>query len=87
MGRRLQKAGAQVGKLTVSLMWDNGNDLDIHCETPAGDHIWYGAKKDGKGGELDIDQVRVNTIAHARIKCVGKSQSCMFSNRMPRRIT
>ena len=21
--------------------------------------------------------VRVNTIAHARIKCVGKSQSCM----------
>ena len=56
MGRRLHKAGAQVGKLTASLMWDNGNDLDIHCETPAGDHIWYGAKKDGKGGELDIDQ-------------------------------
>ena len=47
MGRRLKKAGAQVGKLTVSLMWDNANDLDIHCETPAGDHIWYGAKKDG----------------------------------------
>eukprot|EP01047_Picozoa_sp_COSAG01_P138313 COSAG01_NODE_68945_length_262_cov_2.834356_1_plen_87_part_11 len=56
MGRRLQKAQAKVGKLTCSLMWDNENDLDIHCETPAGEHIWYGSKKTEQcDGHLDID--------------------------------
>jgi hypothetical protein len=56
MGRRLQKVGAKVGKLTCSLMWDNANDLDIHCETPAGEHIWYGSKRAKQcGGFLDVD--------------------------------
>jgi uncharacterized protein YfaP (DUF2135 family) len=50
MGRRLKAAGAQVGALTCSLMWDNENDLDIHCETPAGEHIFYKSKRAGCGG-------------------------------------
>ena len=38
-------------------MWDNENDLDIHCETPAGEHIWYGSKKTKEcDGQLDVDQ-------------------------------
>eukprot|EP01043_Picozoa_sp_COSAG02_P034624 COSAG02_NODE_2432_length_8873_cov_4.596991_1_plen_1094_part_10 len=38
LGRRLKAAGAMVGNLTCSLMWDDHDDLDLHCETPSGEH-------------------------------------------------
>ena len=57
MGERLKKAGAKVGALTCSLMWDNANDLDLHCESPTGSHIFYehGHRKGTCGGHLDVD--------------------------------
>ena len=40
LGQRLKAANARVGALTISLMWDNRNDLDIHCKSPTGSHIY-----------------------------------------------
>ena len=42
------------GALRFSLAWTEETDLDLHIETPAGDHIYYADKMAG-GGELDVD--------------------------------
>ena len=55
LGRRLKAAGAMVGNLTCSLMWDDHDDLDLHCETPSGEHIFWNHKKGQCGGHLDVD--------------------------------
>jgi len=55
MGRRLKAAGAKVGALTASLMWDNHNDLDLHCESPTGSHIFYASRVGTCTGVLDVD--------------------------------
>jgi uncharacterized protein YfaP (DUF2135 family) len=54
MGRRLKEAGAKVGALTCSLMWHNRNDLDLHCESPTGSHIFYGQRTGSCTGVLDV---------------------------------
>ncbi len=51
---RLRLANAKKGKITFSLIWDNFNDLDLHCEGPEEEYIYFGNKK-GKYGELDVD--------------------------------
>ena len=51
---RLSRAGAKSGFITVSLMWDNYNDLDLHCTGPNREEIFYKNRK-GKLGELDVD--------------------------------
>jgi hypothetical protein len=57
MRRRVTEAGGQYDDVDVraSLMWNNRNDLDLHCQTPAGQHIYYGSKRDTTGGYLDVD--------------------------------
>lgn len=55
MGKRLKAAGAKVGALTASLMWDNLNDLDLHCESPTGSHIFYASRVGTCTGVLDVD--------------------------------
>jgi hypothetical protein len=52
--RRTMEAGAKQGHITFSLIWNNLNDLDLHCIGPDGEHISYRHKK-GKYGELDVD--------------------------------
>lgn len=53
--RRLQREEAQTGDVQISLMWDNINDLDLHCVDPRGERIFYGNKKSFSGGLLDVD--------------------------------
>jgi hypothetical protein len=55
MGERMKRAGAQVGALTCSLKWDNQNDLDLHCLSPSGSHIFYAARTGSCTGVLDVD--------------------------------
>ena len=53
--KRLQREEAKTGDVQISLMWDNFNDLDLHCVDPAGERIFYGHKTSATRGELDVD--------------------------------
>ncbi|QJA43027.1 hypothetical protein [Phaeobacter phage MD18] len=49
---KVKAAGGDVdAELRVSLGWYCDDDLDLHCHTPDGDHIYYGRKL----GILDVD--------------------------------
>lgn len=55
--RRVESAGGRYenNEIRCSLMWNNYTDLDLHCVTPDGYHIYYASKKDLRGGWLDVD--------------------------------
>lgn len=58
MRRRLVRAGGRFEDVDIraSLMWNNRNDLDLHCITPHGAQIYYGNKQACRfGGWLDVD--------------------------------
>ncbi len=51
---RAQQRGAQRGKLTIILAWDDRNDLDLYVRCPAGGVIFY-QNRNACGGQLDVD--------------------------------
>lgn len=53
--RRLVRENAQTGDIQISLMWQNINDLDLHCIDPQGEEIFYKHKRSRSGGALDVD--------------------------------
>lgn len=54
---RVENAGGRYedNEIRCSLIWNSYSDLDIHCITPKGKHIYYGDKMDEFQGYLDID--------------------------------
>ena len=57
IAQRVRDAGGQYDGVDIraSLLWNNRNDLDLHVLTPAGERIYFGAKRSGCGGWLDVD--------------------------------
>ncbi len=53
--KRLKREEAKTGDVQISLMWDNFNDLDLHCVDPNGERIFYGHKLAASQGVLDVD--------------------------------
>lgn len=57
MKKRIENAGGRYSnnEIRCSLIWDGYTDLDLHCITPDGNHIYWQNKRDFRGGNLDID--------------------------------
>ena len=51
---RITEYRTGTGEITISLIWDSWDDLDLHVMTPDGSHIYYGMPYGG-GGVLDHD--------------------------------
>ena len=57
ISQRLNAAGAKSGDIQLSLIWNDFNDLDLHCFDPHNERIWYQHKRSAAtGGELDVDR-------------------------------
>lgn len=53
---RRKREGGKIGKITVSLIWDTNDDLDIGIQDPNGDWIYTGNKRnENLQGFLDVD--------------------------------
>lgn len=52
----IAETGANIGPVTVSLLWNTRDDLDLHVTSPSGDTIYYGNKRGSSGGVLDVDR-------------------------------
>lgn len=70
---RVKRAGGNVdAEMRCSLAWSNSDDLDIHCHTPGGNHIYYS----NKSGILDVDMNaggRVNSKDPVENMCWSKN--------------
>ena len=51
-----REQGQQIGDVRITLLWNNYNDLDLHCIDPRGEEIFYSHKRSASRGELDVDQ-------------------------------
>ncbi len=51
-----REQGQQFGDIRISLLWNNFNDLDLHCIDPNGEQIFFKHRNSRSGGELDVDQ-------------------------------
>ena len=54
LDQALSDAGAGSGEITLSLIWYNSDDVDLHVMTPSGTELYYGNRSVGSG-TLDID--------------------------------
>ncbi len=55
LGQRLERAGGQTGEVTITLSWNNRNDLDLWCIDPRGERINFQHRTGRSGGRLDVD--------------------------------
>jgi hypothetical protein len=55
--RRVESAGGKYenNEIRCSLIWEGYTDLDLHCITPDGQHIYYSNPKGRCSGWLDVD--------------------------------
>jgi len=56
--KRITQYNAKSGDIQITLLWNNFNDLDLHCIEPLGEEISYKNRMSVSGGELDVDKNR-----------------------------
>jgi len=58
LDERIEDANASKGQITISLGWNNTNDLDLHVLTPCGEYINYEQIGEGLvcGGYMEYDK-------------------------------
>ncbi|MDD4401076.1 MAG: chitobiase/beta-hexosaminidase C-terminal domain-containing protein [Desulfitobacteriaceae bacterium] len=59
--RIIASSGAKTGPVTVSLLWNTNDDLDLHVTSPRGDTVYHGNKTSLSDGKLDVDR-QVNSF-------------------------
>lgn len=60
----IDDSGARVGQVTVSLLWDTIDDVDLHVSAPNGETIYYGNRSGSSGGVLDVDRQVGSYVDH-----------------------
>jgi hypothetical protein len=68
VAERVQNAGGQSGDVEIALIWNNENDLDLHCYDPTGSHIWWNTPRSPSGGFLDVDRNRQAPYEHEPVE-------------------
>jgi hypothetical protein len=53
--RRRRRENGRTGVLTISLIWNTLDDVDLHVNTPSGEEIFFNKLNSSDGGELDVD--------------------------------
>ena len=53
--QRMESEGAQSGAMSISLIWDNLNDLDLLVVDPNDEVIYSSKRNSSTGGVLDVD--------------------------------
>jgi hypothetical protein len=53
--RRRRRENGRTGVLTISLIWNTLDDVDLHVKTPSGEEIFFNKLNSSDGGELDVD--------------------------------
>ncbi|HHW49546.1 MAG TPA: tetratricopeptide repeat protein [Clostridiaceae bacterium] len=69
----IANAGARTGPVTVSLLWNTTDDLDLHVTSPLGDTVYYGNQFSYSGGQLDVDR-QVHTFVSYPIENIYWSE-------------
>ncbi|MFP6752537.1 MAG: hypothetical protein VB855_12725, partial [Pirellulaceae bacterium] len=54
--RLKREGGEQFGDVRITLIWNDYNDLDLHCIDPNGEEIFFSHKRSDSNGELDVDK-------------------------------
>jgi len=82
---RLVREGAKSGDVQVTLLWNSLDDLDLHCQEPAGYKIWYQNRISPTGGMLDVD-MNVSPESHKPVENIfwpkTRAPSGMFTVRV-----
>lgn len=69
--RRVEEAGGRYenNEIRCSLIWEGLTDLDLHCKTPKGEHIYYSQKRTYRcGGYLDLDMNGVDESSETPVE-------------------
>ena len=69
------KHKAKEGELTITLVWAVNTDLDLHCFTPAGEHIYFSEGVGTCGGQLDVDKTCLDPGADRAIENIFWKQA------------
>ncbi|AMM44929.1 hypothetical protein SP15_131 [Bacillus phage SP-15] len=69
---RLEEYGGRYegNEIRASLIWEGLTDLDLHCISPTGEHIYYstGSRRDRFGGYLDLDMNGMDKSSHKPVE-------------------